>query len=819
MAAKSYNFGVFKVDLTRREIHRGTVRLDLPAKVFDCVSYLIEHRDRAVGRDELISAVWGRVDISDNLLAQIVLRARRAFDDDADAQRYIRTITGFGYRWVHESDIEDASGPSALPAVAPARPVAIGESRESAASSAAALTDEAPAPLRRIALRSKRLRPWHIFAAAFVAAMLVVGGMHLASTRHATPASPSAKALVLVLPAIVHDAPDYAWARLGVMDLVAQRLRESGQATVPSDTVVAIAKFAGDTPTRAELDELTSITGARAFYQPDILRDKNLWKVSVRPIDGNGDGSGAASEGIAADLVQATGAAIAQLVSTLDLLPLPYNEGSGPGATLAQEITSEMLQDRIAEARALIENAPPDVRNDPRVRLQSAAVDFYQSRLPEARSTLEKLQSEASPERSPEFSARVTTALASLAIRGGDYADAERIATQSIDSIRNLDQAAVGNALGSAFMVRATARFLQGAYDKASDDFAAARTALATTGNVRTLALVDSNYSMMEMNRDRFHEAVAGLTKSSDYFHRLGAPIRELLDRNKLAACALALQDFQAAEAEDAKLAELIERVEDPEVRNAARGMRAEIAFALGRTRDAAALVGNLLAEKDLSDVVRGPALLVDSRLAIERGDPARVVASARAALALKWADEQPREFAATWLLLARAERKAAPDRAAADVARARAWASSSISPSASLLVDLIEAEQLAAHSKDGPARAAFERALRATSEHEVPSDIVEVTTSYAHWLIEKRDLERALAVLGRNQLWAAANFRVAVAEARLYGALGNETLRRAALDRAQQTAGERTIPGDIASPESARTTRIGKLAERLALR
>jgi DNA-binding winged helix-turn-helix (wHTH) protein/tetratricopeptide (TPR) repeat protein len=808
MAAKSCRFGPYTVDFARREIHRGSGRLDVPAKVFDCVTYLIEHRDRAVGRDELISAVWGRVDISDNLLAQIVLRARRAFDDDADAQRYIRTITGFGYRWVYEADVEEVAEPAAVMKSAPPPP----ESSELPST-----RDERPAAtLPHVALPASR-RPdlVRILVVVFASLVLVKGAFYLASIRHSSPATPPpAKDLAFVLPAIVHDAPDFAWARLGVMDLVAQRLREAGQATVPSDTVVAVAKFAGETPTPAELGELTSATGAHAFYQPDVARERDLWKVTLRQL-GDGD-KPAAPEGIANDLVQATGAAIAQLTSALDLSPLPYNEGAGPGATLAQEVTSELLQDRIADARALIDKAPADVRNDPRVRLQSAAVDFYQSRLPEARATLEKLQSEATSERSPEFNARVTTALGSLAIRNHDYPEAERIATLSIDSLKDRDPASIGNALGSALMVRATARLSQGAYDKASDDFAAARVALTTTGNVRTLALVDSNSSMMEMNRDRFHEAVPGLTKSADYFHKLGAPIRELLDRNKIAACALALQDFKAAEAEDAKLAELIEHVEDPEVRNSAQWMRSEIAFALGRTRDAAALVDALLADMDLSDVVRGPTLLVNSRLAADRGDFAHVVASSRNALALKWADEQPREYATNWLLLARGDRKAAPDKTVDDVARARAWASASIYPSASLLADLVEAEQLAAENRDEPARAAFERALRATSEHEVPSDVVEVTTSYAAWLIAKRDLERALAVLGRNQAWSAANFQVAVAEARLYRALGNEKLWRAALDRAQQTAGERVIPNDVSSFEAAKTAGVIDPPQRL---
>jgi DNA-binding winged helix-turn-helix (wHTH) protein len=780
IAAKSYRFGPYSVDIARREIHRGQTRLDVPAKVFDCVAYLIEHRDRAVGRDELISAVWGRVDVADNLLAQIVLRARRAFDDDAETQRHIRTITGFGYRWVYEFD-NDVSAPavphpgagpvaaSPLPSAAPAAP---------------------PLSIRRL--------PWKRFAPALFSLVLLaiaVAALYIAK-RQPHVAVPAPRPLVFVLPAIVHDASELAWVRLGVMDLVAQRLREAGQPTVPSDTVVALAKFAGETPTAAELANLTQATGARAFLQPDVRRENGRWRVGLtRLTDAKPANTYAAT---ANDVVEATSAATAQLSAAFDLAPPPYKEGSGPGAALAQQVASALLQDRLADARTLIEGAPPDVRDDPRVRLQSAAIDFYQSRLAEARATLEKLRDERTPDRPPELNARVLIALAALENRGGNYAAGERIATQAIDSIQGLDTALVGDSLGSALMVRAVSRIAEGAYDKATDDFAAARVALTTTGNVRTLALVDSNSALMQMERDRFRDAVDGLTKSVDYFHLLGAPIRELLDRNKLAACHLALLDYAAAGAEDAKLAELAARVEDPEVRSDAHRRRAEIAFALGRTSDAESLVKELLSGSELSDVVRGPVLLLDSQLALAHGDLARAATSARTALGLKWAEDDPREYATTWLVLARADRKLAAEKSADDAARARAWASSSIYPSASLLIDLLEAEQLASRGQDNPARAAFERALRETSEREVPSDVVEVTTSYAAWLIDRHDLERALAVLGRNHAWAAASFAVAVSEARLYREQGTEKLWQAALDRARAAAGEREIPADL---------------------
>ena len=183
MATKSYRFGTYTVDLARREVHRGATRLDLPAKVFDCVSYLIEHRDRAVGRDELISAVWGRADISDNLLAQIVLRARRAFDDDADAQRFIRTITGFGYRWVYDfgenrSAESVPTGTSARPAMAedsgPAPTIPVSEQAQSAIVPSTTASAAAPHERKHLpALPVARQNLWKIVLAIFGVLFLV----------------------------------------------------------------------------------------------------------------------------------------------------------------------------------------------------------------------------------------------------------------------------------------------------------------------------------------------------------------------------------------------------------------------------------------------------------------------------------------------------------------------------------------------------------------------------------------------------------------------------------------------------------------------
>src|SRR5690554_3706687 len=100
MQSRVYSFGRYRIDPTRHEFWYGDERINLQLKVFECLVYLLEHRDRAVCRDELISAVWGRVDVSDNVLNQTITHARHAVGDTAEDQRVIRTVRRFGYCWV-----------------------------------------------------------------------------------------------------------------------------------------------------------------------------------------------------------------------------------------------------------------------------------------------------------------------------------------------------------------------------------------------------------------------------------------------------------------------------------------------------------------------------------------------------------------------------------------------------------------------------------------------------------------------------------------------------------------------------------------------
>lgn len=78
MPAPVYRFADYRLDPATGELHRGSGLATLPPRAFHGPAYRVERRDRAVGRDELIAAVWAMAEVSDTLPAQAMLRVRRA---------------------------------------------------------------------------------------------------------------------------------------------------------------------------------------------------------------------------------------------------------------------------------------------------------------------------------------------------------------------------------------------------------------------------------------------------------------------------------------------------------------------------------------------------------------------------------------------------------------------------------------------------------------------------------------------------------------------------------------------------------------------
>jgi DNA-binding winged helix-turn-helix (wHTH) protein/tetratricopeptide (TPR) repeat protein len=95
-------FGSCTVHAQRREVLRGGQLQDLPPKAFDLLLMLLRERHRAVAKSELVDALWQQQAVSDSVLARTLMKVRQAIGDPAARPVWIKTIHGFGYRFVGE---------------------------------------------------------------------------------------------------------------------------------------------------------------------------------------------------------------------------------------------------------------------------------------------------------------------------------------------------------------------------------------------------------------------------------------------------------------------------------------------------------------------------------------------------------------------------------------------------------------------------------------------------------------------------------------------------------------------------------------------
>lgn len=95
-----YAFGDFELDEERFELRRTGRPIRLEPKAFRVLAYLIQHRDRAVPRDELLKRFWSGEFVTDSALAHCIAKARQAMDDGGAVQRIIKTVHGHGYRFI-----------------------------------------------------------------------------------------------------------------------------------------------------------------------------------------------------------------------------------------------------------------------------------------------------------------------------------------------------------------------------------------------------------------------------------------------------------------------------------------------------------------------------------------------------------------------------------------------------------------------------------------------------------------------------------------------------------------------------------------------
>lgn len=102
------------------DLDRGCLLLDgaevsLRPKTFAVLQFLVDNSGRLVSKDELMTAVWPDVTVTDDTLVQSIGELRRALGDDG--ARLIRTVPRRGYRFEATESTETAMVAPAAPSV------------------------------------------------------------------------------------------------------------------------------------------------------------------------------------------------------------------------------------------------------------------------------------------------------------------------------------------------------------------------------------------------------------------------------------------------------------------------------------------------------------------------------------------------------------------------------------------------------------------------------------------------------------------------------------------------------------------------------
>ena len=86
------------MDIAKRSVHRGEQAINLTAKEFALLQFLLEHQGEVLPRSVIASQVWDMNFDSDTNVIDVAIRRLRLKVDDDYPVKLIHTVRGMGYR-------------------------------------------------------------------------------------------------------------------------------------------------------------------------------------------------------------------------------------------------------------------------------------------------------------------------------------------------------------------------------------------------------------------------------------------------------------------------------------------------------------------------------------------------------------------------------------------------------------------------------------------------------------------------------------------------------------------------------------------------
>jgi DNA-binding response OmpR family regulator len=80
-----------------REVYRAAQRIELTAKEFDLLEFLLRHPQQVLTREQILEAVWGYDFVGESNIIEVYIRALRIKLEVSNSKRLLHTVRGVGY--------------------------------------------------------------------------------------------------------------------------------------------------------------------------------------------------------------------------------------------------------------------------------------------------------------------------------------------------------------------------------------------------------------------------------------------------------------------------------------------------------------------------------------------------------------------------------------------------------------------------------------------------------------------------------------------------------------------------------------------------
>lgn len=787
-----YQFGDFVLSPATHELSRAGEPVNVPNRVFDCLVYLIERRERAVGRDELGAAVWGRVDVSEAQITQTILRARRLLGDGAGDEGHIRTIPRFGYHWsavVGETLLDMAS-----------------EAAVSAPGMASSADQPEPPPRAKPAPRKHhtRLRSLAVWVALGISAAVLGAWVY---TRHSSDPESSTIASsqdpspnrsvhgILVLPVDIDASADYAWVRLGAMDVIADRLRSAGLTVVSSEaTISLLATRQSQGQSSPPLESLTRDTGANRVITSQARAHEKGWRVQLTSTTAAGQAVSTLAD--SADILTATRIAVDSLLRQLQMNAAGPELRDPELLEWLQRGRAAMLGGDLVETQRILDAVPLRFRSEPDLRFLAATVSYRAGQLDDAARRFDALLRNDGIAEDPPMRSQLRFSLGAIAMMRDQFSAAEATFESAMES---LDPQRYPLEYGQAMGGRGGARFSLGKTRLGMDDLGEARMWLEQAGDPLALARMNLAFGEAQAQSGNPQAAIEVLTAAVTQLEPFGAINERLHGYSAITNVALDMLDMARAETSNAAASNLVAKVADPWNQFETLFDRTQLFLLQGQLTDA----DEILQQIDALDPSQLPRFdgrrdwLTAQRHFLRAAYPDAMAAASRAIISLAPVDTETAANAALIRLRAQIAMGKTGE-AGEDLQNVHPLLRRTAYARPPLALRLAQAELAIALGKTQDAEQEYAAARSEMGDAILPAQQIELLASQLPFLLAQGHLDRARARVGRLPPSADQLYDGAVLKLRLHHATGNLDSWKLALEKARALAGQRTIPIDL---------------------